>query len=107
MMDLLKHNLTKAQHKMKEFIDKKRSMVEFIVGEWVFVKLKPYRQNSLRLQKHQKLGRRFFVPFKVIKRIGEIAYKLNFPEEAKIHLVFHISILCKCVGVPDHQVTPL
>lgn len=107
VMDLLKHNLTKAQQKMKEFANKKRSMIKFIIGEWVLVKLKPYRQNSLRLQKHQKLGRGFFGLFKVIKRIGKVTYKLDFLEEAKIHPVFHVSMLRKCVGVPDHQVTPL
>lgn len=52
VVDLLKHNLTKAQQKMKEFADKKRTFVEFTVGEWVFVKLKPYMQHSLRLQQH-------------------------------------------------------
>lgn len=44
IMDLLKHNLHKAQQSMKDFADRKRRHVEFAVSDWVFVKLKPYRQ---------------------------------------------------------------
>lgn len=106
VMDILKHNLTKAQQKMKEFADKKCTFVEFTEREWVFVKLKPYRQHSLRLQRHQKLGRRYFRPYKILKRIGEVAYKLDLPEEARIHPIFHVSMLQKCVGTPENQVTP-
>lgn len=45
VMDLLKHNLAKSQQKMKDFADEKRNFVEFSEGDWVFVKLKPYRQT--------------------------------------------------------------
>ncbi|XP_059302296.1 uncharacterized protein LOC132054272 [Lycium ferocissimum] len=106
-MALLNHNLLKVQQKMKVSADRKRQSVEFSVGDWVFVKLKLYRQHSLRLQRHHKLGRRYFGPFKVIKRIGQVAYKLDLPEEAKIHHVFHVSMLRRCVGIPETQVTPL
>lgn len=102
IMDLLKHNLHKAQQSMKDFADRKRRHVEFAVSDWVFVKLKPYRQHSVRLQRHHKLGRRYFGRFKVLQRIGEVAYKLDLPEEARIHLVFHISMLRPCIGTPEN-----
>ncbi|KAH0725501.1 hypothetical protein KY284_001366 [Solanum tuberosum] len=54
-----------------------------------------------------KLGRRCFGPFKVIKRIGEVAYKLELPIEAKIHPVFHVSVLKRCLGKPIQQIIPL
>ena len=62
------------------------------------VKLQPYRQHSVALRKNQKLGMRFFGPFEVVERVGHVAYKLKLPEAARIHLVFHISLLKKFQG---------
>lgn len=104
---LLKLNLIKAQACMKKFADKHRSELEFTMGEWLFVKLKPYRQNTVHLQQYPKLGRRYFGPFQVLKRIGQVAYKLDFPATGCIHPVFHVSILKRCVGEPEQQITPL
>lgn len=73
----------------------------------VYVKLKPYMQPTLHLQRDQKLGRRYFGPYKVLRRIRAIAYRLELPEAAKKHPVFHVSMLKRCVGTPEKQVTPL
>nr|XP_009603209.1 uncharacterized protein LOC104098239 [Nicotiana tomentosiformis] len=73
----------------------------------VYVKLNPFRQTSLHLQRDHKIGRRYFGPYQVLKRIGNVAYRLALPESTKIHLVFHVSMLKRCVGTPNHQVTPL
>lgn len=59
---------------------------------------KPYRQHIVRLQQHPKLGRQYFGPFKILKRVGEVAYKLELPDDACIHPVFHVSLLKHCVG---------
>ena len=107
MLQLLKQNLNRAQTRMKTLADKSRTEVAFEIGDWVYVKLKMYRQVTLGLQKDHKLGRRYFGPFQVLKRIGSVAYKLTLPEAAKIHHVFHVSMLKRCVGTPEQQVTPL
>lgn len=57
------------------------------------MKLEPYGQLSVRLKKGHKLGQRYFGPFEVVKRIGEVVYKLELSVEAKIQLVFHILVL--------------
>ncbi|PKI61177.1 hypothetical protein CRG98_018408 [Punica granatum] len=98
---LLRQNLAKAQLRMKEIADRKRRDVHFQEGDWVYVKLKPYRQRSVRLQRYHKIGRRYIGPFQVLKRVGEVAYKLALPKAARIHPVFHVSMLKKCIGNPD------
>ncbi|KAL4324042.1 hypothetical protein GQ457_11G007640 [Hibiscus cannabinus] len=107
LLRVLKLNLRKAQVRMKNHADKHRRELEFEVGSWVFVKLQPYRQLSLRLRRHQKLSPRFFGPYQVEKRVGAVAYKLKLPEATRIHLVFHISQLKLCRGQPSQQITPL
>ena len=52
----------------------KRRDLQFMVGDLVLVKLQPYKQHSVALRKHQKLGMRYFGPFLVIERIGTVAY---------------------------------
>ncbi|KAF5775135.1 putative nucleotidyltransferase, Ribonuclease H [Helianthus annuus] len=107
VLSLLRANLAKAQTRMKLQADKHRRELSFDIGDWVYVKLQPYRQGSLRLQRHRKLGRRYFGPYQVIQKIGSVAYRLDLPPTAQIHSVFHVSVLRKCVGQPTQQVTPL
>ena len=77
---------------MKAHTDCHHRVVTFQIGDWVYVKLRPYRQTTVA-DKFQKLGKRFYGPYQITEVIGKVAYRLALPPTAKIHPVFHISKL--------------
>ncbi|GKE22302.1 retrotransposon-related protein [Tanacetum coccineum] len=96
-INMLKFNLDKAQNRMKVQADKHRSEREFLVGDWVYLKLQPYRRLTIRKGKQHKLSAKFYGPSLVIGKVGQVAYRLQLPPNAKVHSVFHVSQLKKCL----------
>jgi hypothetical protein len=93
-----KENLQSAQNQQKIYADRHRVERSFEVGDLVFLRLQPYRQSSLKRSGVEKLKPKFYGPYRVIKRISEVAYELDLPEGRNIHNVFHVSCLKKAVG---------
>ena len=83
---------------MKLQADKHRREVIFDVGDWVYVKLCPYRQRSLATKRNEKLAARFYGLFQVLSKVGTVAYKLAIPHTASIHPVFQVSQLRQATG---------
>ncbi|GJS60183.1 putative mitochondrial protein [Tanacetum coccineum] len=70
-IQMLKFHLSRSQNKMKQQADKRRSDKVFQVGNWVFLKLQPHRQVSIRQGKQNKFSPKCFGPFQVLEKIGQ------------------------------------
>nr|GFB22503.1 putative reverse transcriptase domain, ribonuclease H-like domain, aspartic peptidase domain protein [Tanacetum cinerariifolium] len=80
----------------KSYADLKRKPMEFHVGGKVMPKVSPWKR-VVRFGKKGKLNPRYVGPFKVLERVGDVAYKLDIPEElSRVHNTFHVSNLKKC-----------
>nr|GEW32319.1 putative reverse transcriptase domain-containing protein [Tanacetum cinerariifolium] len=80
----------------KSYTDLKRKPMEFQVGDKVMLKVSPWK-GVVRFGKRGKLNPRYVGPFKVLEKIGKVAYKLELPKElSRVHHTFHVSNLKKC-----------
>jgi len=87
-----------AQQRMKKYADLRRSERNLEVGQQVYLRLQPYRQTSVAYRRALKLAPRFYGPFTIIRKIGDVAYELDLPPDARIHPVFHVSQLKPKLG---------
>ncbi|GKA85513.1 putative reverse transcriptase domain-containing protein [Tanacetum coccineum] len=94
----IKQRMQAARDRQKSYADLKRKPMEFQVGDKVMLKVSPWK-GVVRFGKRGKLNPRYVGPFKVIERVGEVAYKLELPEElSRVHNTFHVSNLKKKSG---------
>jgi hypothetical protein len=103
----LKENLVMAQNRMKQQADQGRSECQFAEGDQVFLRLQPYKKNSLKADHCQKLVPKFYGPYTILKHVGQVAYQLAFPSHSKLHPVFHVSCLKKVIGTKCQTQTNL
>lgn len=54
--------------------------MEFSAGDMVYLKMKPYHRKSLAHRNNEKLAPRYYRPFKVLAKVGKVAYRLNHQE---------------------------
>ncbi|XP_015160865.1 uncharacterized protein [Solanum tuberosum] len=95
---LIRDRLHIAQCRHKSYVDVRRWNLEFEVEDWVFLKVSPMK-GIMRFRKKGKLSPRYIAPYKIIWKIGMVAYELDLPSELEaVHPVFHVSMLWKCIG---------
>ncbi|XP_070669147.1 uncharacterized protein [Malus domestica] len=105
-VQVIKYNLKTAQDQQKSLADKHATDWRYNVGDWVFLKLSPWK-CIVRFGKKGKLSPRYIGPYMITERVGEVAYKLELPPElSKVHDVFHVSMLRHFVADPSHMIPP-
>ena len=99
---MIREKIKTAQSRGKSYADNRRRDLEFAKGDFVFLKVSPCK-GILRFSKKGKLSPRYIGPFKILKCIGTIAYRLDLPSNlSRLHNVFHVSMLKKYVPDPSH-----
>jgi hypothetical protein len=107
MLAAVRQHLLRAQQRMKAHADKRPSEHSFNVGDFVFLRLQPYAQSSLAPRAQQKLSFKFFGPYKVIAKVGDVTYKLELPPGTSVHPVFYVSLLKPVPSSPPSTVPVL
>ncbi|XP_076960632.1 uncharacterized protein LOC143637047 [Bidens hawaiensis] len=94
----IRERLKAARDRQKSYADIRRKPLEFKEGDKVLLKVSPWK-GVVHFGKKGKLSPRFVRPFKIVERIGPVAYRLELPGEMQgIHDVFHVSNLRKCLA---------
>ena len=100
----IKERLKVARDRQKSYADVRRRPLEFAVGDFVLLKVSPWK-GVVRFVKRGKLGPRYIGPYEILERNGSVAYRLKLPQELSgVHDVFHVSNLRKCLVDPSHHV---
>ncbi|GJU53016.1 putative reverse transcriptase domain-containing protein [Tanacetum coccineum] len=94
----IKDRLKAARNRQKSYANKRRKPLEFSVGDYVLLKVSPWK-GVVRFGKKGKLAPRFVGPFEIIEKVGPVAYRLDLPNELNgVHDTFHVSNLKKCLA---------
>ncbi|GJS77956.1 putative reverse transcriptase domain-containing protein [Tanacetum coccineum] len=87
-----------ARDRQRIYANVRRKPLEFQVGDRVMLKVSP-RKGVICFGKRGKLNPRYIGPFKILKRVGPVAYKLELLKELRnVHNTFHVSNLKKCLS---------
>ncbi|GJY18644.1 putative reverse transcriptase domain-containing protein [Tanacetum coccineum] len=85
-----------TEDRQKSYADRKQNLIEFEVGDRVMLKVLPWK-GVVRFGKRGKLNPRYVGPFRVLAKVGKVAYRLELPQElSRVHHTFHVSNLKKC-----------
>ncbi|GKE57315.1 putative reverse transcriptase domain-containing protein [Tanacetum coccineum] len=92
----IKKRIQAARDRKKNLADWNRKPMEFQVRDMVMLKVSPWK-GVIRFSKQGKLNPRYIGPFKILAKVGIVAYRLELPSQlSHVHSTFHVSNLKKC-----------
>ncbi|GKB47845.1 putative reverse transcriptase domain-containing protein [Tanacetum coccineum] len=92
----IKKRIQAARDRQKSYADRRRKPLEFEVEDKVMLKVSPWK-GVIRFGKRGKLNPRYIGPFKILAKVGTLAYRLELPDKlSRVHSTFHVSNLKKC-----------
>ncbi|GJR26453.1 putative reverse transcriptase domain-containing protein [Tanacetum coccineum] len=104
---LIKQRMQAAQDRQKSYADRKRKPMEFEVGDRVMLKVSPWK-GVVRFGKRGKLNPRYVGPFKVLAKVGKVAYRLELPQELKgIHVDDKLQFVEEPVEIMEREIKRL
>ncbi|GJY40277.1 putative reverse transcriptase domain-containing protein [Tanacetum coccineum] len=94
----IKHRMQAACDRQKSYVDVRCKPLEFQVGDRVMLKVSPWK-GVVHFGKRGKLNPRYIGHFKVLAKVGTVAYRLELPQQlSRVHSIFHVSNLKKCLS---------
>ena len=92
--------MSAVQSRQKSYADNRRRLLEFELGDCVFLKISPMR-GVMQFGKKGKLSPHFIGPFEITQIVGKLAYRIALPPDlVEMHDVFHVSILRNTLLIP-------
>ncbi|GKA15800.1 putative reverse transcriptase domain-containing protein [Tanacetum coccineum] len=92
----IKKHIQAARDRQKSYADRRHKPLEFEVRDKVMLKVSPWKW-VIRFGKQGKLNPRYIGPFKILAKVGTLAYQLELLEQlSRVHITFHVSNLKKC-----------
>ncbi|XP_052197394.1 uncharacterized protein LOC127804561 [Diospyros lotus] len=106
IVQVVRDRLLTAQNRQKSYADHRRRPLEFAVDDLVYLRVSPMK-GVVRFGRRGKLSPRYVGPFRILRRIGKVAYELALPPSmVGVHPVFHVSMLRGVIGDPSHVFPP-
>nr|GFA48948.1 putative reverse transcriptase domain-containing protein [Tanacetum cinerariifolium] len=94
----IKQRIQAAHDRQKSYVDMRRKPLKFQVGDRVMLKVSPWKR-VIRFGKRGKLNPRYIEPFKVLAKVGTVAYRLELSQQlSRVHSTFHVSNLMICLS---------